>query len=108
MEISSLMFALGLLSAGIWLIFMINGEFKGKQRHGQRFPPAPNRNQPLARQTSTARRTATTTALARPDAPPAPAVKIASVPDEQKRTTDKWQSLDASVVYERFEKFTRE
>lgn len=105
MEISSLMFALGLLSAGIWLIFTINGEFKGKQRREQRLPIAPHRNQPLARQTSTARRTA---ALSRPAAPPAPTAQIAPAVDEQKSVADKWQSLDASVVYEGFEKFTRE
>lgn len=105
MEISSLMFALGLLSAGIWLIFTINGEFKGKQRQEQRFSsPVPNRNQTLPRQTTPARRTV----LPPTPAPPARAAKIATVADERKGAADKWQSLDAAVVYEKFEKFTRE
>ncbi|HEY0385532.1 MAG TPA: hypothetical protein VGC64_05950 [Pyrinomonadaceae bacterium] len=104
MEISSLMFALGLLSAGIWLIFTINGEFKGKQRREQRFPPTLHGNQPLARQTQTARRTA----LSRPAAPPVPAVKTEPLADKQQSASDKWETLDAAVVYERFEKLTRE
>jgi hypothetical protein len=108
MEISSLLFAFGLLSAGIWLIFTINGEFKEKQRREQGFPAAPNRNPQLARApSSTAPRRA---ALARTSESPTPAhpAKIPLAADERTTAADKWQSLDAAFVYESFERFTRE
>jgi hypothetical protein len=100
MDLSSLVFALGLFSAGVLLIFMISGDFKEKKRQVQRIPDSVHRsphathNVPaVARQPSTPSRVNTG------DATRTMAVTV--------ETADQLQSLNVAVVRETFERFTR-
>lgn len=108
MEISSLLFALGLFMAGIWLIFTISGDLKEKQRRAQRIPDVQRRRPHAARHVSPGVRGATAGG-----AQQSPPVKEADAPAsqagvEKTGTVDESQGLDAAVVRERFERFTHE
>lgn len=109
MEISSLLFALGLFMAGIWLIFTISGDLKEKQRRAQRIPDVQRRRPHAARHVSPGVRGATAGGVKQ-----SPPVKEADAPDasqtsvEKTGMVDESQGLDAAVVRERFERFTHE
>jgi hypothetical protein len=116
MELSSLLFSLGLLSAGIWLIFTISGDFKEKQRQGQRLDGAHAKRQPIARPAANAAarramtnapRLSTALPLEAPRAAAATAAARASV-EQTKATVDQFQHLNAAVLRETFERFSRE
>ncbi len=100
MDFSSLVFALGLFSAGVLLIFMISGDFKEKKRQVQkipnsvqRTPHAANPVRAIARQPSTPSRVNSVSAAT------AAAVKVEAV--------DQFQGLSVAVLRETFERFTR-
>jgi hypothetical protein len=110
MEISSLLFALGLFMAGIWLIFTISGDLKEKQRRAQRIPDVHRRRPHAARHVSSgARGPAESAARQSTPVPEADAAAAASqTGGERTEPVDESQGLDAAVVRERFEKFTHE
>ncbi|HEY0405371.1 MAG TPA: hypothetical protein VGC89_06570 [Pyrinomonadaceae bacterium] len=109
MELSSLLFSLGLLSAGIWLILTINGDFKEKQRQGQRLAAAPAKQQQLARPPAAATRRAMTNARRLSTAPTVDSPRSAAPPTaEQAEATDQFQHLNAALVLETFERFRSE
>jgi hypothetical protein len=117
MELSSLLFSLGLLSAGIWLIFTISGDFKEKQRQGQRLDGERSRRPPIARPaTNAAARRAMTNAprlstalpLEAPRAAAAATAAARASVEQTKATADQFQHLNAAVLRETFERFSRE
>jgi hypothetical protein len=96
---------------GIWLIFIISGDYKEKKRQEQRMiaapirhPPAPARPAaaPVARPRAapSSLRSATPPALDSPDA--------ASAGIEKSASLDQWQGLSVSAIRETFERFRRE
>jgi hypothetical protein len=101
MEISSLLFALGLFMAGIWLIFIINGDFKEKKRRAQQISDAQHRR-PLP-----SRRVAQGGARQSP-ASKGNATDSATAGGESAEPIDEQQGLNTAVVRERFERFTHE
>ncbi|MDX6696414.1 MAG: hypothetical protein QOF02_4017 [Blastocatellia bacterium] len=115
MELSSILFAFCLLSAGIWLIFTINGDFKEKQRQGQRLAAsAPVKRLPAARPAAATARAATGRAMTNArQLSPAPTVEspraaVAPAKVEQAGAIDPFQLLNTAVMRETFERFTRE
>jgi hypothetical protein len=112
MELSSLVFALGLFSAGVWLIFMISGDFKAKKRQVQQIPPGPRRGaQQPARRASIAgaQRSSTAVSTRQPSTPrhvEAVGNSLAAV--EKAGAVDPLQGLSVAFVRETFERFTRE
>lgn len=106
MEVSSVLFALGLFMAGIWLIFIISGDFKEKKRRAQRIPDMHRRRPHAARHVSSGAR-GVAESSAQQQQPPVPDVdSTAGV--EKAGPTDESQGLNTAVVRERFEKFTSE
>lgn len=100
MDLSSLVFALGLFSAGVLLIFMISGDFKEKKRQVQRIPDSVHRSPHAARHLpAVARQSSTPSRVNAVNASRTAAVKVEAV--------DQLQSLNAAVVRETFERFTR-
>jgi hypothetical protein len=110
MEFSSLVFALVLFSAGVWLIFMISGDFKGRKGQVQQIPPAPHRNpqRPRPAPITGARPHAFNSTRQTPTPQHVGAVGNALVVVEQAVAADPLQSLSVGMVRETFERFTRE
>jgi hypothetical protein len=108
MELNALLFSLGLLLAGIWLIFTISGDFREKKRLEQRAAEPPRRHPHAARyvppvaQPSAANHSRQSSTPTRTDAPIA-APKVA----EKKEPVDPFQDLSVSVIHETFERFNR-
>lgn len=109
MDAGTLLFALILLSAGIWLIHSIGGDFKEKSRQGQRFADVSNRKPQVERRAAPV----SPNGLEKASYTPVAAMKI-EVPKtstaglEQLETADRVQGLNASFVREKFERFQRE
>lgn len=109
MEISSLLFALGLFVAGIWLIHVISGDFKEKTRRAQRIPDVQRRRPHAARHVSPAARgVAASSALLPPPMQKADSAYAPTAGVERVGPIDLLQDLNAAVVRETFERFTRE
>lgn len=109
MEIGSLLFALGLFMAGIWLIFIISGDFKEKKRRAQSIPDVQRRRPHAARHVSSgARGGAESSARQTQPASKADSPGASTAGVEQAGPTDESQGLNTAVVRERFEKFTSE
>lgn len=108
MELSSLLFSVGLFSAGIWLIFTISGDFKEKRRQGQRTasvrPPHP------ARRVSSSRAPGitATSALRISTTPPVDAPRAQPNEVDKQTSTDPFERLTAAFLRETFEKFRRD
>lgn len=108
METNSLLFSLGLLLAGVWLIFTINNDLKEKRRQVQRVLDTPRRNPQMAHRVSNGVwRETENNARHRPSPPPVEASKAATANSKKADVTDPWQTLNAAVVRETFERFTR-
>lgn len=109
MDTSSILFALGALMAGIWLIFIINGDFKEKRRGKHAFGPMPP-----ARPTAASRPRAVRTGapsvnnLRRPAVPAVKATSGSPAGAEQGLVADQLENLDAAAVRETFERFRHE
>ncbi|HEX7997619.1 MAG TPA: hypothetical protein VF528_04305 [Pyrinomonadaceae bacterium] len=101
MEVSSLVFALVLFSAGVLLIFLISGDFKGKKVQVQRIPDAPQRSPHVAPRVSKGTRQTST------PPPRLNAVKPAPATAARVETADQFQGLNVALVRETFERFTR-
>jgi hypothetical protein len=100
MEVSSLVFALVLFSAGMLLIFLISGDFKEKKRQVQRIPDAPHRSpHGVPHASKGARQTSTP--------PRVNAIKPATATAARVETGDQFQGLSVALVRETFERFTR-
>lgn len=112
MEFSSLVFALILFSAGVWLIFMISGDFKGKNKQAQHVPTPARRNPPRSPHVANtpARAHAFNSPRQVQTPKPAGAVNSSLVVVEQATAgaADPLQSLSVGLIRETFERFTRE
>lgn len=109
MEISSLLFSLGLFSAGIWLIFTINGDFKEKRRQGQRTAGVPRPTPHLARHAArNAQGRAIGNARQLSASKPVSAPRATPNDVEKRGVTDQFEGLNAAFLRETFEKFKRE
>ena len=109
MEISSLLFALGLFMAGIWLIHIISGDVKEKTMRAQRIPNAQRRRPHAARHVSSgARGVAASGALLPPPMQKADSAYASTAGVEKVGPIDLLQDLNAAVVRETFERFTQE
>lgn len=109
MDLSTLLFALILLSAGIWLIHTIGGDFKEKSRQGQRVADVSYRKPQVARRsTPSGRNSLERVSRASTSAPKIDAPKASTVGLEQLETADHLQSLNASFVREKFDRFQRD
>jgi hypothetical protein len=109
MDLSTLLFSLILLSAGIWLVYNVSGEFKSKNRQAQSFADAPYRRPQVVRRNAQAARNS----LERVSRPSASAMKIDAPQASTARletlgAADQLQSLSASFVREKFERFQRD
>jgi hypothetical protein len=109
MDVGTLLFALILLSAGIWLIYNVSGDFKEKGRQGQRFADVPYRKPHVAnRSTPGACNSLERVSHTYPSAPKIDAQKASAVRLERLITADPLQSFSESFVREKFERFQRE
>ncbi len=111
MDLSSLVFALILFSAGVWLIFMISGDFKGKKKQAQQIPPPAHRIAPQPRRAANTAARAHAFGNTRQAQTPKPAVAVGSslaVVEQASAAADPLQSLSVGLVRETFERFTRE
>lgn len=108
METSALLFSLGLLLAGVWLIFTINSDLKEKRRQVQRIPDTPRRNpHTMPRVSNVVQRETGNSARHKPSPPPLEASKAPTAKSKKADITDPWQTLNTALVRETFEKFTR-
>jgi hypothetical protein len=100
MDVSSLVFALGLFSAGVLLIFMISGDFKEKKRQVQKIPESVQRSPHAAHSVRAIARQASTP-------PRVNSVNTATAAAVNVEAVDQLQGLNVAVVRETFERFTR-
>jgi hypothetical protein len=111
MDLSAFLFSLGLLLAGIWLVFAISGDFKEKKRQAQRIALPGNRN-PLtaaaARQTAHGQGRIAPSAARTPPPPVNMLAEAAPAGTEKAAAVDQFQGLTVSSIRETFERFTRE
>lgn len=109
MELSAILFSLGLFSAGIWLIFTISGDFKEKRRRVQRIEGVPRPSTHLARHASrSAPERAVSGARQLSTVKPVVAPGVAANAVEKFGTVDPFEGMNAAFLRETFERFTRE
>lgn len=110
MDSSTILFALGSLMVGIWLIFVINGDFKEK-RKGKPLPGPmqPSKPAPVKRGRPTAGGAHSLSNLRQPVVPPVKSAKASPAGAERGSAAgDRLESLDAAAVRKTFERFRRE
>lgn len=110
MDSSSILFALGSLMVGIWLIFVINGDFKEKRRGKPATGPMqPAKPAPVKRARPTAGGAHSLSSLRQPVVPAVKAGKASPAGAERGSAAgDRLESLDAAAVRETFERFRHE
>ena len=113
MELSALLFSLGLLLAGIWLIFTISGDFREKRRQEPRAAEPLRRNPTAARYVPPVARQRTNDNPRQPSkraqaAATTTASDASSKSVEKTVPADPFEDLNASVIHETFERFTSE
>lgn len=109
MELSALLFSCILLTAGLWLIFMISSDFKKKRGQGQSVPDAARRISPAARHIPSGTSPRIAGSRQQSSTPPRVESPNASTADiGQALPVDRLQGLNVRVVRETFERFTRE
>ena len=109
MDFGAVLFAFGLLMAGMWLIFSMSRDLKDKKRRTQEIEVALQRRPMAVGRASTAVRAR---ALSSPPAPVPLALKATGqdafpARSETGATADQLQNLNAAFVRETFEKFIR-
>lgn len=111
MDIGALLFALGLLMVGIWLIFKMSSDLKEKTRRPQAVAITPQRKPQPARQVSARVRQPLESRPRALEPPPAPQTeRIGASPAGGERSAagaDQWEYLNVAMLRETFEKFTR-
>jgi len=108
MDLNSLVFALGLFSAGVWLVFMISGDFKGKKKQVQRIPNAPRRSPQTGRNVATSAQRSAANSARRPTTPQVNVVNNSPAAAERVVAADSLQNMNAAILRETFERFSRE
>jgi len=109
MELSALLFSFILLTAGLWLVFMISGDFKKRSRQEPSVPDAARRIPHAARHVPSGASPRVAGSRQQSSTPPRAESPNASTADiEQALPVDRLQGLNVRVVRETFERFTRE
>ena len=108
MDLNSLVFALGLFSAGVWLIVMISGDFKEKKKQVQRIPNAPRRNPQVGQRVAPSAQRNTANVARRPSTPQAVSINKSPAAAEGIVAADSLQNMNAAMLRETFERFSRE